>query len=205
MARLIIQTKDIGQRALELRMGVNRVGRDPECEIHLPHATVSTCHAELALTSDGIHLLDCDSTNGTFINGTPIADAWLTNGQTIRFGEVEAIIESIDALVAIPQFDRTEPQRPAPVLLEGGRTACPEHPDTPATFRCPQCKEHMCNACIKVIRLKGRPPHYLCRLCSHPAERIEVVAPKKKKGFFAMLQDTVRLKFLHPRKDSSDE
>lgn len=199
MARLVIKTEGLGIQPLELRMGVNRVGRDPECEIHLPHDTVSSHHAELALTSDGVHLQDCDSTNGTFINGRPTAEAWLNAGQQLRFGDVELLVESIEAVVAIPVFDRSAPQRPAPVILEGGRTACPEHPEVAATFRCPQCKEHMCNACIKAIRLKGRPPHYLCRICSHPAERIEVVAPKKKKGFFAMLADTVKLKFTHPR------
>jgi hypothetical protein len=57
----------------------------------------------------------------------------------------------------------------------------------------------MCNACVRIMRIKGGKPHYLCRLCSHPAERIEAAAPKKKKGFFAMLQETVKLKFNHPR------
>lgn len=197
MARLIIKTEGFSQQALELRMGLNRVGRDPECELHLPHHSVSSLHCELALTSDGVHLQDCDSTNGTFINGEPISEAWLMPGQEVRFGQVELFVESTDAVVAIPQFDRTEPVRTA-VLLENGRTACPQHPEIAATFRCPQCKEHMCNACVRAIRLQGRPPHYLCRVCSHPVERIEAVAPKKKKGFFARLQETVKLKFSRP-------
>jgi hypothetical protein len=203
MARLLIKTEGLGRDALELRMGVNRVGRDPDCELHLPHDSVSSLHCELALTSDGVHLQDCDSTNGTFVNGQPTADAWLVAGQQLRFGEVELLVESTDAIIAVPVFDRTVPPRPAPVVLEGGRTACPEHPEVAATFRCPKCKEHMCNACIKVIRLQGRPPHYLCRLCSTPAERLDVVAPKKKKGFLAMLE-TVKLKFTHPRKTDSE-
>jgi len=180
-------------------MGVNRVGRDPQCEIHLSHATVSSSHAELALTHDGIHLQDCDSTNGTFINGQPVAEAWLNAGQCLRFGDVELLVESTEAVVAIPEFDRTEPQRPVPVVMEDGRTACPQHPEVAATFICPHCKEHMCNGCVRVIRIKGGKPHYLCRLCSNPVDRIEFEPPKKKKGFFAMLQDTVRLKFIHPR------
>ena len=201
MARLIIQSAGFDHKALELRMGVNRVGRAPECEVHLPHATVSSHHAELVLTADGIHLQDCDSTNGTFLNNQPTAEAWLTSGQRVRFGDVELLVESTEAIIAIPVFDRTEPQRPAPVVLENGRTACPDHPEVAATFICPQCKEHMCNACVRVIRLHGRPPHYLCRICSHPAERLDAPAPKKKKGFFAMLQDTVKLKFPRSREE----
>lgn len=198
MARLIIKTEGLGREALELRMGVNRVGRDPECELHLPHPSVSSLHCELALTSDGVHLQDCDSTNGTFVDGQPTADVWLAPGQQLRFGDVELVVESVEAVIAIPEFQRGEAPRPAPVILESGRTACPQHPEVSATFRCPHCKEHMCNACIHVIRLQGRPPHFLCRICSTPAERIEEIAVKKKKGFFAQLQETVKLKLFQP-------
>jgi len=71
MARLIIQTEGLDKQAVELRMGINRVGRDEHCELQLPHTTVSSLHAELSLSNDGVHLRDCDSTNGTFVNGQP--------------------------------------------------------------------------------------------------------------------------------------
>lgn len=199
MARLIILTEGLGKQALELHAGVNRVGRDEACELHLPHTTVSSLHAELSLTGDGVYLRDCDSTNGTFINGEPVAEVWLVAGQNLRFGDVELLVESTETIVAIPQYDRAEPAPAAPVILEDGRTACARHPANPATFRCTHCKEIMCNACVKVMRLQGRAPHYLCRLCSHPVERYQTAAPKKKKGFFEMLQDTVKLKFKNPR------
>jgi hypothetical protein len=38
-------------------------------------------------------------------------------------------------------------------------------------------------------------------VCSHKCERIEVIQEKKKKGFFGMLADTVKLKFTHPHHD----
>jgi len=199
MARLIIKTEGLGQQALELRLGINRVGRDTDCELHLPHSTVSSLHCELALSNDGVHMRDCDSTNGTFINGEPVAEAWLAPGQQLRFGDVELLVESTNVVIGIPQFERGEPAPAAPVILENGLTACPRHSETAATFRCTHCKEMMCNACVRIMRIKGGKPHYLCRLCSHPAERIEATAPKKKKGFFAMLQETVKLKFHHPR------
>lgn len=204
MARLIITTEGLGRQALELRMGVNRVGRDAECELHLPHNTVSSLHCELALTNDGVYMRDCDSTNGTFINGEAVAEAWIMPGQQLRFGDVELIVESTDAVIAIPEYERGEPPPAAPVILENGLTACPRHSETAATFRCTHCKEMMCNACVHVMRVKGGKPHYLCRLCSHPAERVEATAPKKRKGFFAMLQETVKLKFHHPRKEEGE-
>jgi hypothetical protein len=201
MARLIIKTEGLGLQEYELHLGVNRVGRDEECELCLPHSTVSSHHAEIALTNDGVHLHDCDSTNGTFINGEPVAEAWLTAGQVLRFGDVELLVESTEAVIAIPHFERVDPLPPAPLILENGLTACPRHPEVAATFRCTHCKEMMCNSCVKVMRIQGGKPHYLCRLCSHPTERTQIAEVKKKKGFFAMLQDTVKLKFSHPRNE----
>ena len=64
MARLLIKTEGLGIQALELHLGVNHVGRDPDCEQHLNNHTVSALHCELSLTSDGVYLRDCHSTNG---------------------------------------------------------------------------------------------------------------------------------------------
>ena len=49
------------------------------------------------------------------------------------------------------------------------------------------------------MRIKGGQPLFLCPLCSHKCEPIAVAAPaKKKKGFFGLLADTVKLRFRHP-------
>ena len=199
MARLLVKTDGLGLQAIELRMGVNRVGRSRDCEICLPHTTVSSHHAELALTNDGVYLRDTNSTNGTFLNGEPVAETWLAPGHEIKFGDVELTVESTDAVIAIPEYERGEPAPAAPVILESGLTACPRHAEVAATFRCTHCKEVMCNACVKILRVKGGQPHYHCRLCSNPCERIEEAGVKKKKGFLEMLQTTIKLKFIHPR------
>lgn len=199
MARLLVQTEGLGMQAIELRMGVNRVGRSRDCEICLPHTTVSSRHAELAISEDGVYLRDTHSTNGTFLNGQPIAESWLAPGHEVKFGDVILTVESTDALIAIPQYERGEPAPVAPVVLENGLTACPRHEGVAATFRCTFCKEVMCNSCVKILRVKGGQPHFHCRLCSNPAERIEPTGVKKKKGFLEMLQDTVKLKFKNPR------
>jgi FHA domain len=197
MARLLFRTEGFGNQVLELRMGVNRVGRDPDCELQIDHSTVSTLHCELALTNDGVYLHDCDSTNGTFLNGEPVKEAWLIAGQELRFGDVELFVESTDANIAIPQYERAEPPKPV-VAQPDGSFVCPRHLEAQATFRCTHCKEIMCNACIHVMKVKGGTPLYLCCLCSHKCERLEVLQPKKKKSFLGMLQDTVRLKFKAP-------
>lgn len=194
MARLLIKTAGLENRTLELRLGVNRIGRDPDCDFPINHRTVSTNHCEIILSADGVLLRDCDSTNGTFVNGDPVQEKWLMPGQEIRFGDVELFVENTDINVAIPQFERERP-RP-PVMLEGGTMICPRHPQTAVSYQCTHCREVMCSACVRMMRIKGGQPLFLCPLCSRKCEPIQVAQPKAKKGFRSLL-DTVKLKFNH--------
>lgn len=195
MARLRIRTEGLGVQAIELHMGVNHVGRNPDCEQCLNHHTVSALHCEMSLTHDGVYLRDCNSTNGTFLNGEPVKEAWLRPGQEVRLGDVELLVESVDANIAIPDV---APEASAPKAIhQDDGLYCTRHPDRRITFKCTHCKEVMCNACVHVMKRQGGQPLYLCRLCSHKCERIEVVQEQKKKGFLGFLQDTVKLKFRH--------
>ncbi len=199
MARLLIKTQGLGIQALELHLGVNHVGRDPECEQHLNHHTVSALHCELSLTSDGVYLRDCGSTNGTFLNGEPVKEAWLRPGQEVRLGDVELFVESTDAVIAIPEI---KPEiAPPKMIQEAGELYCARHPGRKISFKCTHCAEVMCNACVHVMKRQGGQPLYLCRVCSHKCERIEIVQDKKKRSFFGYLQDTVKLKFTHFRNE----
>ena len=198
MARLLIKTAGLENRILELRLGVNRVGRDPECEFCIDHPTVSSVHCEIALSNDGVYVRDCDSTNGTFVNGEPVMEKWLDAGQELRLGDVELLVESTDANVAIPKFDRDRPK--PPVVLPTGMVACSRHAQSQATFKCTNtnCLDLMCDGCVRVMKIKGGMPVFLCPKCSHKCERIQVAQPKKKTGL-AGFWDTVKIKFGYSR------
>lgn len=195
MARLAIKTAGLDLKHLELKLGVNRIGRDPDCDFTLDHPTVSTCHCELILSADGVVLRDCDSTNGTFVNGNPVEEVLLEAGQLVRFGDVELVVENTEAHIAVPKIEREVVTPPQPVVLEDGSMLCPRHPEYLANFKCLACGEVMCVGCVRIIRLKGGKPHYLCARCHTPCERLAAEKAKTKKSFFGFLQDTVRLKF----------
>jgi hypothetical protein len=199
MARLLIKTAGLENRTLELRLGVNRVGRRPDCDFPISHPSVSSNHCELVLSADGVLLHDGGSTNGSFINGDPVTEAWLMAGQEVRLGDVELFVENTDINVAIPQFERPSQLPPPPVVLPDGSLSCPRHTEMHATYKCTHCNELMCNGCVRIMRRKGGLPLFLCVLCSHKCEPIMVVLPKKKKGLLGFLQDTVKLKFTNPR------
>jgi pSer/pThr/pTyr-binding forkhead associated (FHA) protein len=204
MARLLVKTKDLDNQTLELRLGVNRVGRDPDCDFPIFHPTVSTNHCELVLSNDGVLLRDCDSTNGTFVNGEPITEARLLPGQTVTLGDVELFVESTEVSIAIPQFERERPK--PPVVLSDGGMICPRHSRAQATYKCTHCHEIMCSDCVHVLRRKGGQTLFLCPLCSHKCEPIQTAKAKKKRSFAEFLQDTVKLRFKHTiRREDSEK
>ncbi len=199
MARLLVKTEGLGLSTLELRLGVNRVGRDPKSDFHLRHFSVSTHHCELILSNDGVVLHDCGSTNGSLVNGQRVTEEiWLEAGQALRLGDVELFVESTDVQISIPTIQRDAPA-PPPVVQEDGALLCSRHPEKPVTFKCTNCREVMCTSCVRMMRIHGGKPLFLCCLCHNKAERIVTESSKEKKGFLGFLQDTVRLKFGNPR------
>ena len=62
------------------------MGRLPACEISLNDANASRQHAELVKREDGWWLVDLDSTNGTFVNGSLVKERRLVPGDRIQIG-----------------------------------------------------------------------------------------------------------------------
>jgi hypothetical protein len=193
MARLLVKTKGLNLNTLALRLGVNQVGRGDQSDFLLDHPTVSTRHCELIVSNDGVVLHDCDSTNGSFVNGEPVSEVWLEAGNEVKIGDVELFVESTDVNISIPKIEREIP-RP-PVVLPDGALLCPRHPEVRATFKCPNCREIMCNGCVRMMRVKGGKPLFLCCVCHQKCERIGGEKARARKGFLGRLEETVRLKF----------
>jgi pSer/pThr/pTyr-binding forkhead associated (FHA) protein len=193
MATLQIKTAGLENQALELRPGINRVGRSPDSDFVINHDTISTNHCEFVLSADGVFLRDCDSTNGCFVNGGAVKEARLLAGQMVALGDVELFVESTEAHVVIPEFERPRPK--PPVVLPDGAMICPRHSQAQAKYKCTHCREIMCEECVHVLRRKGGTPLFLCALCSHKCELIRTVTEKKKRSFVEFLQETVKLRF----------
>jgi ABC-type multidrug transport system ATPase subunit len=61
------------------------IGRAPDCDVCLPHPSISRYHALLERTHDGLRLRDLNSVNGTFVGGQRVADPVLV-AERERFG-----------------------------------------------------------------------------------------------------------------------
>ena len=68
---------------------VVRVGKANDNDLVLPEETVSRVHLEILRDAKGYHLRDLHSTNGTFLDGAEIREAYVRAGSIITVGTVQ--------------------------------------------------------------------------------------------------------------------
>jgi pSer/pThr/pTyr-binding forkhead associated (FHA) protein len=91
MDRLILNCNGVDLMTHELLSDVITIGRAPLNQIVIDNPAVSAQHAILARVAGSYRLKDLNSTNGIQINGVPVTDAELKDGDKIRFGPVIAV------------------------------------------------------------------------------------------------------------------
>jgi hypothetical protein len=191
MSRLVIKNDGEQIQSLELRVGVNRLGRSEANDFPIDHPTISATHCEVVPESDGIIVRDLGSTNGTFIDGTRINEARLGFGQTLQLGEVKMVLEPTPVSVAIPQLNL--PQQPQPVVLPDGSLSCENHPTVRATERCTKCGHVFCETCTHHLRRVGGRFLNLCPLCSGQCAVIPGEKKPRKKTLWRRLRETLKI------------
>lgn len=70
-----------------LERSVVRLGRAADCDIPLDDALASRYHAEVHVTGHGLRVKDLGSTNKTMVNGSPIDEVPLNDGDQIQIGD----------------------------------------------------------------------------------------------------------------------
>lgn len=79
---------------IELKPGLNRIGRGEQNDFTINHQSISTNHCEITVTAAAVVLKDLGSTNGSFVDRIPVTEIQLKPGQHIQFGAVDMIFES---------------------------------------------------------------------------------------------------------------
>ncbi len=105
---------------IELRPGLNRLGRNPTNDFRIPEGSISSFHCEIQVQADQILVRDLGSTNGSFINGVAVQEAELGMGDILRLGNNDFKLES--AAILAPSIPlnmvtpdvRTRPIPPTP-------------------------------------------------------------------------------------------
>jgi pSer/pThr/pTyr-binding forkhead associated (FHA) protein len=98
LAHLVIRSGVLKGQRLPVRTTLANIGRADYNDLVLPDDSVSTVHAKLQLREGIWMIVDLNSTNGTFVDGERVpSDAPLAPGSLLRFGEVRAFFEPVDA------------------------------------------------------------------------------------------------------------
>jgi hypothetical protein len=71
---------------IKVKKVTNVVGREVSCDITLENFQVSRRHCLLQLTDRGLLVKDLESTNGTFVNGIPLTDGYINDGNRLSLG-----------------------------------------------------------------------------------------------------------------------
>src|ERR1051326_8504257 len=101
MAKLLLKNGGAQTQELPLNSGLSRIGRNAANDIQIEHASVSSFHCEVTCADGAVLIKDLGSTNGTFIEGSPIQQAALAHNQRLQLGSVEMILDAPSTAVAV--------------------------------------------------------------------------------------------------------
>ena len=93
----VVQGPDLG---LEVSVDGNRpgpvlIGQSSACDVRLSDRQVSRRHAALDLSERQLRIADLGTTNGTFVNGVRVVEAFLEGGASVRIGQTSLAVELV--------------------------------------------------------------------------------------------------------------
>ena len=71
---------------MKVKKATNVVGREETCDVYVESGQVSRKHCLLQVTERGLLVRDLESTNGTFVNGTPMTEGYINVGDRLSLG-----------------------------------------------------------------------------------------------------------------------
>lgn len=149
MAKLILNPTSPARRDVPLPRTVLSIGRDPSNDLVLPDAMVSRRHAVIECRGSQYFLRDCNSSNGSLVNGDRISERGLRDGDLVAIGTVRLMFR-----------EDAEPLEPGAKVVQ--------HPSAPRLV-CPGCQadyrkgDLFCRQCG--TRLQDAPPRAVCTTC----------------------------------------
>ena len=151
MAKLIINPTSSSKREVFLARTVVSIGRDPSNDVVLPDAMVSRRHAVIEYRASQYYIRDCNSSNGSLVNGDRVSERSLRDGDLVAIGTARLLFR--DDLV-----------------LEDAGGKVVQHPSAPK-LQCPQChadyrkSDLFCRQCGAPVAPPREPPRAVCTSC----------------------------------------
>ena len=86
MAKLIVNPTSSSKREIGLPKSMLYIGRDPSNDLVLPDAMVSRRHAVVEYRGNQYYIRDCNSSNGSLVNGDRVSERNLRDGDLVAIG-----------------------------------------------------------------------------------------------------------------------
>lgn len=116
----VLMGAEVG-RLYVLEPGTSVIGRSAKAEVCIDEGGVSREHAKLIVTDDVVNLVDLGSTNGTFLDGSPVDAVIVRDGNRIHVGPdvslrfVYVDPAANDATEQLPATSRAAATEPVPL------------------------------------------------------------------------------------------
>jgi uncharacterized RDD family membrane protein YckC len=149
MAKLIMNPHSPARRDVPLPRTILSIGRDPSNDVVLPDAMVSRRHALIECRGSQFFLRDCNSSNGSLVNGDRVSERGLHDGDLVAIGAARLLFREELELVD-----------------SGGKVV--QHPSSPR-LQCSNCRsdyrkgDAFCRQCG--TRVQELPSKILCGAC----------------------------------------
>src|SRR5258707_1985382 len=92
------------RQASRFTEGEVTIGRSPDCQIVLKDFGISRTHARLFADEEGVRIQDLKSKNGTQVNGVPVVEAPLKDGDRILLGKFQlAFSKTLEGKVVLDE------------------------------------------------------------------------------------------------------
>lgn len=109
VGRLIVKTQGAVVAETLLDQSCFLIGRDQLCNICVQGLRVSRLHAALSMSTQGLHIADLGSTNGTTVNGEKVSRYELQDGDVVTIGDTcITYVAGGEQLTREPDFDSTD-------------------------------------------------------------------------------------------------
>jgi uncharacterized RDD family membrane protein YckC len=150
MAKLIVNPTSSSRREIHLSRTLVSIGRDPSNDLVLPDAMVSRRHAVIEYRGSQYYLRDCNSSNGSLVNGDRVSERNLRDGDLVAIGTARLLFRD----------DVHDEEAGAKVV---------QHPSAPKLV-CPSCQAEyrkgdlFCRQCGGALA-PSAPPKVVCSAC----------------------------------------
>jgi uncharacterized RDD family membrane protein YckC len=176
MAKLIVNPTSASRREIALPRTLLSIGRDPGNDLVLPDAMVSRRHAVIECRGNQYFIRDCNSSNGSLVNGDKVSERSLRNGDLVAIGTARLLFRDeveVDAGAKVVQHPSSprlncagcgaDYRKGDQFCRQCGATLAPSQP---AKAICAACgtavplPAQFCTACGRALAEGAAPPPF---------------------------------------------